>query len=90
MFLPVSLIALLKQYASEQHYQPFTEVVQTVDWATRSPDEMLQVVDRFLHLGLNQAATELAQKAAPLHPQHKRAQRAATGGIAGPSRPMTG
>jgi hypothetical protein len=71
------LIALLKSYADDHHYDQLRAIVQKEDWSTLTADEMLQVVDLFLHLGVHDGATIVAQQAAQRYPTHKRVQQAA-------------
>lgn len=72
-----TLVELLEQYVQEQDYELFTDTVQTIDWSQSKPDDMLRVLDLYLHLGMNQDAMQFAQHAAQYHPNHNRVQRAA-------------
>jgi hypothetical protein len=55
----------------------FAELARAIDWSTRQPEEILQVVDLALGMELVRLARDLAQQAANLFPEYERAQQAA-------------
>lgn len=57
-------LALLREYADARNYRAFADLVERVDWAACSPDDLT-------------AAIDLAQLGGRLFPNHERVQRAA-------------
>ncbi len=70
-------IALLNEYADSGDYRAFVELVERIDWATRSPDDLTTALDLALSMEMSSLAIELAQLGGRLFPDHERVQRAA-------------
>lgn len=70
-------IALLREYADARDYRAFADLVERVDWAARSPDDLVTAIDLALHQGMSSLAIELARLGRGLFPDHERVQHAA-------------
>ncbi len=74
---PTDDIAALREYAKNKEYRAFGELVEQIDWATRSPDDLTTALDLALSMEMSRLAVELAQLGGRLFPDHERVQRAA-------------
>ena len=74
---PTDDIAALREYARNKEYRAFGELVEQIDWATRSPDDLTTALDLALSMEMSRLAVELAQLGGRLFPDHERVQRAA-------------
>ncbi len=68
------LMALFNTYFEEEAYGEFEDLTKAVDWSTRQPDEMLDVIQLALYLGMPRLAIAMAQEAGKLFPDHEKAQ----------------
>lgn len=71
------LMALFNTYFEEEAYGEFEDLTKAVDWSTRQPDEMLDVIQLALYLGMPRLAIDMAQEAGKLFPDHEKAQKSA-------------
>lgn len=67
-------IASLQEYAASGDYRAFGELVERIDWVTRSPDDLTTAIDLTLSMGMSRLAMELAQLGGRLFPDHERVQ----------------
>ena len=74
---PTDDIAALREYARNKEYRAFGELVEQIDWATRSPDDLTTALDLALSMEMSRLAVELAQLGGRLFPDHERVQQAA-------------
>ncbi|MEA3339110.1 MAG: hypothetical protein U9R15_04005 [Chloroflexota bacterium] len=70
-------IASLQEYAASGDYRAFGELVERIDWVTRSPDDLTTAIDLALSMGMSRLPMKLAQLGGRLFPDHERVQRAA-------------
>jgi len=70
-------LALLNEYADAKDYRAFADLVERLDWATRSPDDLATAIDLALGMGMSRLPMKLAQLGGRLFPDHERVQQAA-------------
>jgi hypothetical protein len=70
-------IEALEERARSGDHQMFSQLAESIDWATRPPDELAKAVDLALELELATLAMKLAQQGGRLFPTHERLQQAA-------------
>lgn len=70
-------LVLLREYADARDYRAFADLVERVDWAARSPDDLTAALDLALSMEMSRLAIDLAQLGGRLFPDHERVQRAA-------------
>ncbi len=70
-------LALLSEYADARDYRAFADLVEQLDWATRSPDDLTTAIDLALSMGMSRLPMKLAQLGGRLFPDHERVQQAA-------------
>jgi len=70
-------ITRLEESAHADNREEFAALVDEIDWAARSPDDLIRAIDMALYQEMTTLAIDLAQLGGRLFPDHERVQRAA-------------